>query len=101
MSLTNQEALQNAQGTYSSTNNETKVISRRIISNADRPQIAANHRPDTSSKTCHTLRNSVRIANSARRCHIVQKDRYSSVTKCDTTVSNGGADSQSEHEKWV
>jgi hypothetical protein len=117
--LTNQEALQYAQGTYSSANNETKVVSRRITPNAENPQlkrgnllqyqrkkaIAAYHRPDTSSKTCHALRNPIRIANSARRRHykqmfvdqfmnaervskfsslyLIQKDSDSSVTKCD------------------
>ena len=88
--LTNQEALQYAQCTYSSANNEAKVVSRRITPNTDSPQlkkgnllqyqrkkatpthIAAYHRSDTSSKTCHALRNPIRIANSARRRHYKQ-----------------------------
>jgi hypothetical protein len=41
VSLMNQEALQETQGTYYSTNNETKVVSRRIICNADSPQLAS------------------------------------------------------------
>ena len=87
--LMNQETLQKTQGTYYSTNNKTKVISRRIICYADSPQlantvyfskanrekndtqthIATNHRPNASSKTCHALRNSVSIANSVWWCH--------------------------------